>query len=111
MSEKIYSLLLRLYPSHFRARYGSEALQLFRDRLRDEKGFWASVRLWSDLLLDFAVSLPQEYLSVRTEFVGAAPLHSANGVPSSNTPFAAVTANRPVASRSRSIAISTMPHG
>jgi len=82
MSEKIYSLLLRLYPSHFRARYGSEALQLFRDRLRDEKGFWASVRLWSDLLLDFAVSLPQEYLSVRTEFVGAAPLHSANGVPS-----------------------------
>lgn len=82
MSEKIYSWLLRLYPSAFRARYGNEALQLFRDRLRDEKGFWPSLRLWFDLLLDFAVSLPQEYLNVRPEFAGAAPLHSANGVPS-----------------------------
>ena len=34
MSEKIYSLLLRLYPARFRQQYGAEALQLFRDRLR-----------------------------------------------------------------------------
>jgi hypothetical protein len=38
MSEKIYALLVRLYPSHFREAYGEAALQLFRDRARDEKG-------------------------------------------------------------------------
>ena len=38
MSEKIYAWLLRLYPSHFRKTYGEEALQLFRDRARDENG-------------------------------------------------------------------------
>jgi hypothetical protein len=82
MSEKIYSWLLRLYPSEFCEKYGGEALQLFRDRVRDETGFWPSVRLWFDVLLDLAVSLPQEYLYLRPEFVGATPLHSANGVPS-----------------------------
>jgi hypothetical protein len=39
MSEKIYAWLLRLYPSHFRDRYGEEALQLFRDRAAHERGF------------------------------------------------------------------------
>jgi len=82
MFEKIYSLLLRLYPSSFREKYGDEALQLFRDRVRDETGSWPSVRLWFDLLLDLAVSLPQEYLYLRPELVGARPLRSANGVPS-----------------------------
>jgi hypothetical protein len=82
MSEKIYSWLLRLYPSEFREKYGGEALQLFRDRARDETGFWPSVRLWFDVLLDLAVSLPQEYFYLRPEFAGATPLHSANGVPS-----------------------------
>ena len=38
MSEKIYALLLRLYPAHFLKNYGDEALQLFRDRSRDERG-------------------------------------------------------------------------
>jgi hypothetical protein len=32
MSEKIFRLLLCLYPSHFRQQHGDEALQLFRDR-------------------------------------------------------------------------------
>jgi hypothetical protein len=32
MSEKLYCLLLRLYPSRFRTRYGDEALQVFRER-------------------------------------------------------------------------------
>ena len=39
MSEKIYTRLLRLYPSSFRRRYEGEALQLIRDRFRDETGF------------------------------------------------------------------------
>ena len=46
MSEKIYALLVRLYPSHFREAYGEAALPLFRDRARDEKGFFSRVRLW-----------------------------------------------------------------
>ena len=34
MSEKIYTWLLRLFPSRFRNTYGEDALQLFRDRVR-----------------------------------------------------------------------------
>jgi len=60
MSEKIYARLLRLYPSRFRAAWGDEALQLFRDRMRDETGFFPRLRLWLDLLVDLVVSLPGE---------------------------------------------------
>ena len=52
MSERIYLLLLRLYPSQFRQTYGEEALQLFRDRMQDETGSFRRVRLWLDLLID-----------------------------------------------------------
>jgi hypothetical protein len=61
MSEKIYALLVRLYPSHFREAYGEAALQLFRDRARDEKGFFSRVRRWFDLLTDLAISVPREF--------------------------------------------------
>ena len=50
MSEKIYTRLLRLYPSSFRKKYEAEALQLIRDRLRDERGFFKRARLWWDLV-------------------------------------------------------------
>ena len=62
MSEKLFRLLLRLYPSHFRDSYRDEALQLFRDRLRDEKGPSAALRLWVDLVCDFIVTVPCQYL-------------------------------------------------
>lgn len=62
MSEKLYAFFLRLYPAHFREDYGEEALQLFRDRARDERGFFPRLRLWFDLLFDLTVSLPREYL-------------------------------------------------
>ena len=52
MSERILALLLRLYPARFRADYGGEALQLFRDRVRDEKGIIVKLRLAFDLLFD-----------------------------------------------------------
>lgn len=61
MCEKLYALLLRLYPEHFRRRYGDEALRLVRDRARDEKGFLSGLRLWLDLLVDLATSLPREH--------------------------------------------------
>lgn len=58
MSEKIFTCLIRLYPSSFRKEYTQEALQLFRDRLCDERGFLRRIRLWCDLLVDVAVGLP-----------------------------------------------------
>ena len=61
MSEKIYSFLLRLYPARFRRQYGPEALQLFQDRLRDERGLLRKGRLWIDLLFDFTSGLPLAY--------------------------------------------------
>jgi hypothetical protein len=81
MSEKIYALLLRLFPSHFRKAFGDEALLLFRDRTRDEKGFFPSLRLWFDLLADLAISVPREYfyaepklITVSAQRSGATPL-------------------------------------
>ena len=58
MSDKIYACLIRLYPSRFRKEYSKEALQLFRDRFRDESGFLRRIRLWCDLLIDLATGLP-----------------------------------------------------
>src|ERR1700688_4794793 len=72
MSEKIYALLLRIFPSHFRKEYGEESLQLFRDRARDEKGFTPRLRLWFDLLADLAISVPRQYFYAEPELVTAA---------------------------------------
>jgi hypothetical protein len=61
MSEKLYALLLRLYPAQFRRNWEEDALQLFRDRLQDERGTFRRLRLWFDLLADLAVSAPREH--------------------------------------------------
>ena len=71
MSEKLYTLLLRLYPAAFRREYGDAALQLFRDRLRDERGFLPRLRLWLDLLVDLGLSLPPEYRRAPSALVPA----------------------------------------
>lgn len=81
MSEKIYAFLLRLFPRRFREAYGEEALQLFRDRARDEKGFLRGVRLWIDLLADAAISLPREYRHAQPAFVGATAQQGGGGAP------------------------------
>jgi len=67
MSEKLYSLLLRLFPSEFRQRFGEEAIQLFRDRFREEKGFWLRLRLWADLICDLVVTVPREHVRVEPQ--------------------------------------------
>jgi hypothetical protein len=77
MSEKLYEFLLRLYPEHFRRTYGDEAQRLVRDRARSEKGFLSVLRLWLDLLLDLAKSLPREYSNPPTAAIIAA--HSLHG--------------------------------
>jgi hypothetical protein len=59
MFEKIYACLLRLYPSAFRSKYQEEALQLYRDRLRDAPSVFHRCRLYRHLLLDALIGLPQ----------------------------------------------------
>ena len=58
MSERLYSLLLQLYPRAFRERYATEMARVFRDRLRDEP----AARVWIDVLADAAVSIPHQHL-------------------------------------------------
>jgi len=82
MSEKIYAWLLRLYPSHFHEAYGDEALQLFRDRCRDESGFIPRLRLWFDLLSDLAVSVPRQYGFVQPVMIAASVQSRLSGTPS-----------------------------
>ncbi len=82
MSEKIYVWLLRLFPSHFRQAYGDDALQLFRDRARDEKGFFLRLRLWVDLLVDLVISVPRQYRYVQPELLGVSAQHHGDGGPS-----------------------------
>lgn len=74
LSEKIYAWLLRLYPADFRQAYGDEAWQLFRDRARDETGFFPRLRLWLDLVLDLAVSIPRQYRRFQLMGAPGAPL-------------------------------------
>ncbi|HET9805050.1 MAG TPA: S41 family peptidase [Candidatus Acidoferrum sp.] len=81
MSEKLYAWVLRLYPAHFREEYGEEALHLFRDRARDERGFLHRLRLWLDLFLDLTVSLPREYLHVPSPRVAASVPRRLEGLP------------------------------
>lgn len=81
MSEKVFRLLLYLYPSRFRREYGDEALQLFRDRTRDETGVWPSVQLWFDLLADLVISLPREYGHTRLEVADASAKPCLDGTP------------------------------
>ena len=82
MSEKIYGLLLRLYPSGFRKAYGDSALQLFRDRARDENGFLPRLRLWLDVLADLAVSLPREHSNAHSALIAASVEQRVEGAPS-----------------------------
>ena len=80
MSEQIYACLIRLFPSRFREEYTHEALQLFRDRLRDESGFLRRVRFWCDLLVDLTMALPLAWRNSYTE--ERAAIASTGGVPS-----------------------------
>jgi peptidase S41-like protein len=81
MSETIFRLLFRLYPSRFRQEYGDEAMQLFRDRARDETGMWPSVRLWCDLLTDLVITIPREYGHTQPEVAGAPAKVCLDGTP------------------------------
>jgi hypothetical protein len=82
MSEKIYTRLLRLYPSRFRKEYEVEALQLIRDRLRDERGFFKRARLWWDLAADLMAGFPSAYRNSYAATEAASLSFNAAGIPS-----------------------------
>ena len=81
MSEIIYAWLLRLYPSSFREAYGEEALQLFRDRARHERGLGAGLRLWFDLLSDLVLFLPRWYQHNPAPLVTSQAQLGSDGIP------------------------------
>ena len=80
MSEKIYALLFRLFPSCFRASWREEAFELLHDRLQNERGVRARLRLWFDLIADLAASAPGAWLRDRPALAPSAPAHP-QGVP------------------------------
>jgi len=82
MSEKLFRLLLHLYRSHFRDASGDEALQLFRDRGRDEKAPSAVLRLWFDLVCDVIVAVPFEYFRPKPALDVEMLQRSSDGAPS-----------------------------
>lgn len=55
MSEKIFALLLRLYPADFRRGYANDTLLLMRDRWQDERGVFLRLRLCLDLAADLVM--------------------------------------------------------
>jgi hypothetical protein len=81
MSEKIYSLLLRLYPARFRAVYGEAVLQLFRDRARDERGLFLGLRLWVDFLSDLVLSVPFLYRQLDPALASVSAQQHTHGAP------------------------------
>jgi hypothetical protein len=65
LATQLYCLLLRGYPSAFRAEYGTQMAQLFRDCYLAEKRhgrFHGLAFFWFRTLLDFVRTAPQEHL-------------------------------------------------
>ena len=56
-ADRAYAVLLRAYPSHFRAAYGQEMARVFRDCRREDRG--RGVRFWLAMVWDVAQSAPR----------------------------------------------------
>jgi hypothetical protein len=57
--ERLYRLLLRLYPADFRAQFGSELAQWYLDRRRHE----SAVRVWVDVARDLFSTAPKQQVT------------------------------------------------
>jgi putative ABC transport system permease protein len=63
VSERLFGMLLLLYPRSFRERFEDEMLAFFRERrneVRHRLGIRGMLRLWRHLLVDIALSAPIE---------------------------------------------------
>ena len=54
LADRCYQVLLRLYPRGFRARFGDDMAELFRDRRHRARGARARVALWTAVAVDVA---------------------------------------------------------
>lgn len=73
-SERVYQLLLWLYPPDYRREYGPDMMQLFRDLQRDalrQRGAAGLMGLWMRVIIDFAVSMLSEYRRHSARLSGA----------------------------------------
>ena len=61
ISERIYRVLLALYPREHRREYGELMVQLFRDRMRHEGGGFGGLVIWAQTILDLVGSAYQEH--------------------------------------------------
>src|SRR5215210_2389005 len=57
VGERMFQLLLWMYPAHFRAAYGREMTVVFRDLRRQRQGV-RGARFWAELLWDVGQSAP-----------------------------------------------------
>jgi hypothetical protein len=66
LAERLYRILLYVYPAAHRREYGPLMVQLFRDLSRasyHQRGFGGLIQLWSHILADTAVAATVEHLS------------------------------------------------
>lgn len=66
LSVRFYRMLLKLYPTHFRAEYGDEMLVVFRDSCRERyqtSSAWGVIRLWLPLLADLVANAAAERIA------------------------------------------------
>jgi PPM family protein phosphatase len=68
--ERLYRVLLWLYPAQFRRAYGREMLRTFRDCYREEQGQgdWNIARLWGLMLSDLVTSVCVEHWKASMTF-------------------------------------------
>lgn len=65
LSERLYGLLLSLYPAKFRREFEEEMLYVFSESLRvsiERLGNLGAILLWVRTIIDLLISLPSEHL-------------------------------------------------
>jgi hypothetical protein len=60
--ERLYRLLLKLYPARFREEFAAPLERQFADEYRDAAGAGERIALWLRTLADLAVTVPSEFL-------------------------------------------------
>ena len=66
-AERAYGLLLRAYPSEFRAAFGREMTSTFRDLVRDSST--PRMLFWIEIMVDVARTAPARHVdALRTRF-------------------------------------------
>ena len=66
LSEKIYKMMLELYPSRYRDEFSQEMIQLFQDMYHNVKSSDDNTQmfsLWMRIIPDYFISLSKEHLS------------------------------------------------